>query len=150
MNLSAHFTFDELTRTSQTALQSKNREEAQAFIPSLTELAELLEVVRAHFGKPLKINSGFRGAAVNAGTPGSSKTSQHMKGEAADIAMPGVDDAELHRWIVRDSGLKYGQCILERPPGRSWVHVSICGTRDPKSCQQALTFDGTSYKPYRG
>ena len=150
MNLSAHFTFDELTRTSQTALQSKNREEAQAFIPSLTELAELLEVVRAHFGKPLKINSGFRGAAVNAGTPGSSKTSQHMKGEAADIAMPGVDDAELHRWIVKDSGLKYGQCILERPPGRSWVHVSICGTRDPKSCQQALTFDGTSYKPYRG
>ncbi len=150
MNLSAHFTFDELTRTSQTALQAKNREEAQAFIPSLTELAELLEVVRAHFGKPLKINSGFRGAAVNAGTPGSSKTSQHMKGEAADIAMPGVDDAELHRWIVKDSGLKYGQCILERPPGRSWVHVSICGTRDPKSCQQALTFDGTSYKPYRG
>lgn len=150
MNLSAHFTFDELTRTSQTALQAKNRQEAQAFLPALTELAELLEVVRAHFGKPLKINSGFRGAAVNAGTPGSSKTSQHMKGEAADIAMPGVDDAELHRWIVKDSGLKYGQCILERPPGRSWVHVSICGTRDPKSCQQALTFDGTSYKPYRG
>jgi len=150
MNLSAHFTFDELTRTSQTALQDKNRQEAQAFIPALTELAELLEVVRAHFGKPLKINSGFRGAAVNAGTPGSSKTSQHMKGEAADIAMPGVDDAELHRWIVKDSGLKYGQCILERPPGRSWVHVSIWGTRDPKLCQQALTFDGTSYKPYRG
>ena len=150
MNLSAHFTFDELTRTSQTALQAKNREEAQAFIKPLTELAELLEVVRAHFGKPLKSNSGFRGLAVNTGTPGSSKTSQHMKGEAADIAMPGVDDAELHRWIVKDSGLKFGQCILERPPGKSWVHVSICGTRDPKSCQQALTFDGTSYKPYKG
>ena len=150
MNLSAHFTFDELTRTSQTALQAKNREEAQAFIKPLTELAELLEVVRAHFGKPLKINSGFRGLAVNTGTPGSSKTSQHMKGEAADIAMPGVDDADLHRWIVKDSGLKFGQCILERPPGKSWVHVSICGTRDPKSCQQALTFDGTSYKPYKG
>lgn len=150
MNLSAHFTFDELTRTSQTALQAKNREEAQAFIKPLTELAELLEVVRAHFGKPLKINSGFRGLAVNTGTPGSSKTSQHMKGEAADIAMPGVDDAELHRWIVKDSGLKFGQCILERPPGKSWVHVSICGTRDPKSCQQALTFDGKSYNPYKG
>ena len=148
MNLIPHFTFEELTRTSQTALQDKNRQEAQAFLKPLTELAELLEVIRTHFGKPLKINSGFRGAAVNAGTPGSSKTSQHMKGEAADIAIPGVDDAEIHRWIVKDSGLKYGQCILERPPGRSWVHVSICGTRDPKSCQQALTFDGTRYKPY--
>ena len=150
MNLSPHFTFEELTRTSQTALQDKNRQEAQAFVPSLTKLAELLELVRGHFGKPLKINSAFRGPAVNAGTPGSSKTSQHMKGEAADIAIPGVDDAEIHRWIVKDSGLKYGQCILERPPGRSWVHVSICGTRDPARCNEALTFDGTSYKPYKG
>jgi len=150
MNLSPHFTFEELTRTGQTSLQDKNRQEAQAFIPSLTELAALLEVIRTHFGKPLKINSGFRGLSVNTGTPGSSKTSQHMKGEAADIEMPGVDDAELHRWIVKDSGLKFGQCILERPPGKSWVHVSICGTRDPKRCNEALTFDGTSYKPYKG
>lgn len=150
MNLSPHFTFDELTRTGQTALQSKNREEAQAFLPSLTKLAELLEIVRAHFGKPLRINSAFRGPAVNAGTPGSSKTSQHMKGEAADIAIPGVDDAEIHRWIVKESGIAFGQCILERPPGRSWVHVSIRGTRDPARCNEALTFDGTAYKPWRG
>ena len=150
MNLSPHFTFDEMTRTSQTALQVANRAEARAFLPALTELAALLEVVRGHFGKPLKVNSGFRGPSVNAGTPGSSKTSQHMKGEAADIEIPGVDDAELHRWICKDSGLKFGQCILERPPGRSWVHVSICGTRDPKRCGEALTFDGTSYKPWKG
>jgi hypothetical protein len=148
MNLSPHFTFEELTRTGQSALQEKNREEAKAFVPSLTQLAQLLEVIREHFGRPLKINSGFRGLSVNTATPGSSKTSQHMKGEAADIEIPGIDDAELHRWIVRESGLKFGQCILERPPGRSWVHVSICGTRDPKSCGQALIFDGTSYHPY--
>ena len=87
---------------------------------------------------------------MNTGTPGSSKTSQHMKGEAADIAIPGVDDAEIHRWIVKESGLKFGQCILERPPGRSWVHVSICGTRDPARCGEALTFDGKTYAPYKG
>jgi len=150
MNLSPHFTLEEMTRTGQTSLQAKNREEAQAFLPALTELAQLLEVVRAHFGKPLKINSAFRGPAVNAATPGSSKTSQHMKGEAADIEIPGVDDAELHRWICKESGLKYGQCILERPPGKSWVHVSICGTRDLKRCNEALTFDGKSYNPWKG
>jgi uncharacterized protein YcbK (DUF882 family) len=150
MNLSPHFTLEEMTRTGQTSLQTKNREEAQAFLPALTELAQLLEVVRTHFGKPLKINSAFRGPAVNAATPGSSKTSQHMKGEAADIEIPGVDDAELHRWICKESGLKYGQCILERPPGKSWVHVSICGTRDLKRCNEALTFDGKSYNPWKG
>ena len=150
MNLSPHFTFEEMTRTGQSSLQEKNREEAKAFTKSLTELAEMLEVIRAHFGKPVKINSAFRGPAVNSATPGASKTSQHMKGEAADIEIPGVDDAELHRWIVEESGLKYGQCILERPPARSWVHVSICGTRDPKRCGEALTFDGKSYSSYRG
>ena len=150
MNLSPHFTFEEMTRTGQTSLQEKNREEAKAFIKPLTELAELLEVIRTHFGKPLKINSAFRGLAVNSATPGSSKTSQHMKGEAADIEMPGVDDAELHRWICKESGLKYGQCILERPPGKSWVHVSICGSRDVKRCNEALTFDGKSYNPWKG
>ena len=148
MNLSPHFSFTELTRTSQTALQDRNREEAQVYIAQLTLLAELLEVVRAHFGRPLKVNSGFRGPAVNAATPGSSKTSQHMRGEAADITIPGVDDADLRRWIVRESNLQYGQCILERPPGRSWVHISIRGSRDPKLCQQALTFDGAVYHPY--
>ena len=150
MNLSPHFTFEEMTRTGQTSLQEKNREEAKAFIKPLTELAELLEVIRTHFGKPLKINSAFRGLAVNSATPGSSKTSQHMKGEAADIEIPGVDDAELHRWICKESGLKYGQCILERPPGKSWVHVSMCGSRDVKRCNEALTFDGKSYNPWKG
>jgi hypothetical protein len=72
-----------------------------------------------------------------------------MLGEAADIEIPGVDDADLHRWICTQSGLKYGQCILERPPGRSWVHVSICGTRDPKRCGEALTFDGKKYAPWK-
>ena len=95
MNLSPHFSFTELTRTSQTALQDRNREEAQVYIAQLTLLAELLEAIRAHFGRPLKINSGFRGPAVNAATPGSSKTSQHMRGEAADITIPGSSDASF-------------------------------------------------------
>jgi hypothetical protein len=149
MNLSPHFTFEELTRTSQTALQATNRAEAQAFLPALRELAALLEVIRAHFGRPVKINSGFRGPSVNAGTPGSSKTSQHTKGEAADIEIPGVDDAELHRWIVMESGLRYGQCILERPPGRSWVHLSLGEPwRLASRSRQALTFDGVQYRTW--
>jgi zinc D-Ala-D-Ala carboxypeptidase len=148
MNLSTHFTLAELTRTSQSALADVNRAEALAYLPALRELAAMLEVVRMHFGKPLKVNSGFRGA-VNAATPGASKTSQHTKGEAADIESPGVDDAELHRWIVMESGLRYGQCILERPPGRSWVHLSLGEPwRLASRSRQALTFDGVQYRTW--
>jgi hypothetical protein len=149
MQLSPHFTLAELTRTSQTALAEVNRAEALAYLPALRELAAMLEVIRGHFGKPVKINSGFRSASTNAATPGSSKTSQHTKGEAADIEIPGVDDAELHRWIVTESGLRYGQCILERPPGRSWVHVSLGEPwRLASRSRQALTFDGVQYRTW--
>ena len=145
MNLSPHFTFDELTRTGQTALQAKNREEAKQYMKPLTALAEMLEVIRAKFG-PVKVTSAFRGHSVN-GAAGGSKTSQHLVGEAADIGC-GASDEELHKWIVTESGLKFGQCILEKPPGKSWVHISLGAPfRDAKRCGESLHFDGKSYTP---
>lgn len=146
MTLTPHFSFEELTRTSQSALQDTNRKEAQAYIPRLKALAEMLEVIRAKFG-PVKVNSAFRCPALNGATPGSSKTSQHMLGEAADIGC-GASDEELHKWIVTESGLKFGQCILEQPPGKSWIHISLGAPwRNPKRCGESLYFDGKSYTP---
>ena len=145
MNLSPHFTFDELTRTGQTALQAKNREEAKQYMKALTDLAAMLEVIRAKFG-PVRVTSAFRGPSVNSAAKGS-KSSQHLVGEAADIGC-GVSDEELHKWIVTESGLKYGQCILEKPPGKSWVHISLGAPyRDAKRCSESLYFDGKSYTP---
>ena len=138
MNVSPHFSWDELTRTGQTALQASNRAEAEQYRASLTRLAvELLEPIRAKFGA-VKINSAFRGPSVNAAV-GGSKTSQHMRGEAADIVAPSVSVEELHRWICAESGLAFGQCILEKSaPSKpfSWVHVSL-GTK-----REALVYDG--------
>ena len=149
MQLSPHITFEELTSTGQTAMQAKNREEAKAKLPALTALAEMLEAVRAHFGKPLKVNSAFRGPSVNAAV-GGSKTSQHMLGEAADFSVVGVDDGEVHRWICTASGLAFGQCILERPPGKSWVHLSLGAPWRPTTKSgQALVFNGKDYLPWK-
>ena len=149
MTLTQHFSFEELTRTGQSALQDKNRKEAQAYIPRLKALAEMLEVIRAKFG-PVRVNSAFRCPALNGATPGSSKTSQHMLGEAADIVCPAVTVDELHRWIVCESGIPYGQCILEKPPGSAWLHISLGAPyRDPKKCGESLYFDGKTYTPKR-
>jgi len=143
VNLSPHFTFDELTRTGQTALQAKNREEAQKVLPALKDLAAMLEVIRAKFG-PVRVTSAFRGPAVNAAVNGSTR-SQHMVGEAADISCPAVTDEVLHKWIVTESGIAFGQCILEKPPGRSWVHVSLGAPYRKASNNESLYFDGKSY-----
>ena len=147
-DVSKHFSWAELTRTGSTELQQINRHEAEQCRAALTALATtLLEPIRAKFG-PIKINSAFRGASVNAKV-GGSKTSQHLRGEAADIVAPSVTVEELHRWIVTESGLPYGQCILEKTaPARpfSWVHVSLGEPwRKDTLCRQALVYDGDGH-----
>lgn len=149
MTLTQHFSFEELTRTGKADLQDANRREARDYIDRLKLVAQMLEVIRAKFGA-VRVNSGFRGPALNAATKGASPTSQHSKGEAADIVCPAVTVDELHRWIVCESGIAYGQCILERPPGRAWLHISLGAPyRDPKRCGESLYFNGKTYTPKR-
>jgi zinc D-Ala-D-Ala carboxypeptidase len=57
---------------------------------------------------------------------GGSKTSDHCKGQAADIEIPGIANADLAVWIM--DNLTYTQLILEfytpGVPDSGWVHVS--------------------------
>jgi hypothetical protein len=146
MTLTEHFSFEELTRTRQVELQDANRKEARDYFDRLKLVAEMLEVIRATFGT-VRVTSGFRGPALNAAVNGSSR-SQHSKGEAADFVCPAVTVDDLHRWIVVESGIPFGQCILEKPPGSAWIHISLGAPyRDPAKCGQSLYFDGKTYTP---
>lgn len=56
-----------------------------------SELVELLQKIRDHFGKPVHINSAYRTAAYNLSKKvGGAKFSQHQYGKAADIYIQGV------------------------------------------------------------
>ena len=81
---------------------------------------------------------------------GGSSRSQHCKGEAVDIEVPGVPNAEVAQWIVDNTD--FDQVILEfyTPgiPDSGWVHVSYNSkTFQRKSILTALKEDGkTVYK----
>lgn len=75
-------------------------------IQALTE--NVLQPLRDAWGKPLKVNSGYRCKALNAAV-GGVPTSQHVKGEAADIAAG--DPVKLARLAVK-LGLPFDQIIL--------------------------------------
>lgn len=69
---------------------------------------EVLQPLRTRWGKPLKVNSGYRSQQLNmmvGGTP----TSQHKKGEAADIA---TDYPLKLAQMAKDMKLPYDQMIL--------------------------------------
>src|SRR5687768_3809420 len=46
---------------------------------------EIFDKVREHIGRPLAATSFYRSKALNDAVPGSSKTSQHMNGQAIDL-----------------------------------------------------------------
>jgi len=85
----------------------------------------VLQLVRERFKKPVKVNSGYRCHALNKAI-GGSRTSQHRKGEAADIEIAGVSNLKVAQWIRNN--LVFDQLILEYHidgvPESGWVHVS--------------------------
>jgi uncharacterized protein YcbK (DUF882 family) len=101
---------------SETAEKKKieNRINAEE-VNNLVKLCEkVLEPLRAHFGTAIKINSGFRGKALNEAV-GGAKNSYHTKGRAVDIPMrPG--------WLayIRDY-LPHTELINEG----TWIHVAL-------------------------
>jgi len=140
MKLSDHFTLEEMTK-SQTALRKKIDNTAPPeVVENLKLLCEnVLEKIRIHFGRPLMINSGYRGPKLNKAI-GGAKNSQHMTGQAADIEIPGMSNKILFCWI-RDN-LEFDQLILEfhkeGVPDSGWVHVSWNSQGNRK---QILTID---------
>lgn len=89
---------------------------------------EIFDKVREYIKGPLHASSFFRCKELNDATPGASKTSQHLTGEAIDLDcdMYGVsDNLEIFNFI-RDS-LIFDQLIAEyvdKFGNPSWVHVS--------------------------
>ena len=126
MKLTENFTLSEMVK-SETALRNNlDNTPGAAEIANLKVLAEkVLQPIRDHYKKGIKVNSGFRHPNVNAAV-GGSRTSDHTKGQAADIEIPGVANAELAEYIK--SNLKFTQLILEfytpGVPDSGWVHVS--------------------------
>lgn len=141
MNLSQNFTLEELTVTSTGLVNKPDSTE----IFKLTELAlHLLQPIRDRWGA-LQITSGFRSWAVNSAV-GGVNTSQHCFGEAADFITRHTQLDDVFEWIVKESGLSFGQCISENKGGRRWIHISL--PRVGKTNQQALVYNGHEYLPY--
>ena len=128
MKLTPHFTLDEMVK-SQTALRLglDNTPDPDEMKSLLALCENVLEPVRIHWAKPVVVNSGFRALRVNRAI-GSRDSSQHAKGEAADIEIPGIDNLVLYYWIAEE--LDFDQLILEfynGEPSSGWVHVSYVG-----------------------
>jgi len=138
MNLSANFTLKELTKSDTATRLDLDNTPNDEQIESLRLLCEnILQPVRDHFDKPVKISSGFRAPAVNQATGGSA-TSDHCKGQACDFEIEGLSNPEVATWIMEN--LTYSQLILEfyvqGQVNSGWIH---CSYNPDKLIKQELT-----------
>ena len=112
-----YFTIKELSSTN-TGLPNIPPYEVQKNLEALVE--NVLDPLRVKYGKPIRVNSGYRSAAVNAKVKGA-KNSDHLYGYAADITAGNkVENKKLFE-LIRDN-LDFKQLINEY--NYSWVHVS--------------------------
>lgn len=152
--LSEHFTFEELTHTDHRELDNTPTTQekciidgkevlvdAVANLPRLAAFLEQLKIVLG--GKPIMVNSGFRSEAVN-NSVGSSNKSDHRRGCAADIRVPGMTPDEVTRAIIA-SDLGYAQVIREFD---RWTHVAIPTHEGDVAKKSKLIIDKQGTRPF--
>ena len=143
--MTKHFTFEELTNTSNVELLEANRESAKAFMKQLKYVAGTLEEIRAVLGVPLRVTSGFRNNALNKAVGGSA-TSGHTKGLCADFIPIGMDVNDAFAMIQnsRDKCPSLKKCIYESVNGSKWLHIET-KTEANQPQQFFVTSNGKTY-----
>ena len=141
MNLTEHFTLEELTTTDHREFDNTPNETERA---NLVRLAGLLELVKVALGgKPIMVNSAFRSKKVNDAV-GSKDSSQHRIGCAADIRVPGMAPDAVVKAIMA-AKLPYDQLIREFD---RWTHISVQNDPNGKPRGQTLIIDKQGTRLY--
>lgn len=117
-----YFTIEEMTKSSTATAKHIDNTPNQTAIDNLTKLIEIvLDPLREWYGKPIRVNSGYRCKVLNKAVGSKAKNSQHLYGEATDItAGSKVENEKLFNYIK--DNLPFDQLINESD--FSWVHVS--------------------------
>jgi hypothetical protein len=141
MNLTEHFTLEELTTTDH---REYKNEPSPSERTNLVRLANFLEQVKVALGgKPVMVNSAFRCKEVNDAV-GSKDTSQHRLGCAADVRVPGMTPDQVVKAIMA-ADLPYDQLIREFD---RWTHISIPNDPQGKPRGQTLIIDNKGTRLY--
>ncbi len=140
--LSPHFTLSELIVSDTAQRRGIDNTPNEAMIENLKKTAALLEEVRTLLGgKPIIVTSGYRCLALNRAI-GSSDTSAHVQGQAADFSCPGFGTPlEIcHAINQAKPPIKFDQLIHEFD---SWVHIAW--RDEPRQMCLTINGNGTVY-----
>lgn len=117
-----YFTVAEFVRSDTADRRAIDNRLPKELLPNVQALVNnVLDPLREAYGKPIRVNSGFRCPALNKAVKGSA-TSDHMTGRAADITGGSPKENKRLFNLIQELGLHFDQLIDEK--NFAWVHVS--------------------------
>lgn len=121
-----YFSISELCKSTTAEAYHIDNAPGPQVVDNLEDLVNLcLDPIREAWGKPLKVNSGYRCKELNDRVKGS-KTSHHLTGCAADITTgTKTNNKKLFNMIAgmqKNGIVQFTQLIDEY--GYQWIHVS--------------------------
>jgi hypothetical protein len=128
MKLTEHFTKEEMERSSTAIRLGIDNTCPMELLSNMIDVANHLEVIRAHFGKPIHVTSCYRSDATNRAV-GGSPTSAHRFAFAADFEVQGVSNLEVCKWVAENMK-GYDQIIYEFGE-QGWCHLGF-SHRNPR------------------
>ncbi|MFT5680565.1 MAG: zinc D-Ala-D-Ala carboxypeptidase [Myxococcota bacterium] len=143
-----YFTWAEFSKSgtaSRLGLDNTPTPSAQTNLKLLCK--HVLDPLRHHLGRAVRITSGFRSKAVNLKLKGASSTSQHMEGRAVDFKVEGISAEQLATIIVR-LNLPFDQVIWYDLARGGHVHLSYTAARNNRR-QMRHAPEGGGYNPWR-
>lgn len=136
MKISKYFTLEEALRSDTAARLGIDNTPNEEQLQNIIYTAKELDKIREEVGSPIIVTSWFRCEELNASTPGSSKTSDHMRGFAVDCKCPSFDSVldfcKFTNNFLNENNYLFSQIIHEYGV---WQHISFA----PENKQQLLT-----------
>jgi len=145
MKLSKNLTLAEVVRSETAKRIGIDNSPSEEHLDNLKTIAkEIFQPIRDHFKKPIHISSGYRSEILNSSLKGTSKTSQHMTGEALDIDNDGTSVSNLEIFQYIKDNLDFDTLIWEFGNDESpdWIHVSYRNGRPQRNRVLKATKNG--------
>lgn len=126
MNLSEHFTLEEMVRSATARANHIENVPSQAEKEWLQYLCiNVLEPLRKHMGRPISVSSGYRCPKLNTLVGGVAK-SQHQYGQAADIRILNKQDGDkIFAYLKTNKYVSKALYERSKSSGARWIHVAV-------------------------
>ena len=144
MNLTPHFTLEELTRSTTAQRLGIANDLPPQLLGNIQAAADMLELIRTALGGvPIVVTSGYRSPSVNKAVGGVT-SSDHTQGYAVDFVAPayGTPHQIAKALSKQIDAVQCGQLILEGIKGKQWVHVSTHRPANPANRVITITDAG--------